>query len=154
MELTIKQLADNLGVSKTAIRKKMTDEFREKYVRTDENGTLLVSDEGQKLLESMRKPVETTANQLPETLETELPPDKEAWYQDQMRRKDEMIDSLMKENKELKDRLLELSGQVGDTLTAITKGQLADKLIEGQKAMNEVAISSEKAPFWKRWFGK
>ena len=47
MEKTIKDLADELGVSKTAIRKKMTDEFREKYTRI--NGkTIYINDEGQK----------------------------------------------------------------------------------------------------------
>lgn len=154
MEVTIKELAEKLGVSKTAIRKKMTEEFREKYVRTDEKGTLLVSDEGQKLLETMRKPVETTANKLPETPETELPPERDVWYRDQIRQKDELIKSLMDENKELTGQLRKLSEQVGDALTTVTKGQLADKLIEGQKAMNEVAIGSDGKKHWWQKIGK
>ena len=34
MSKTIKEIADELGVSKTAIRNKMTDDFREKWVQT------------------------------------------------------------------------------------------------------------------------
>lgn len=34
MSKTIKELADEFGVSKTAIRKKLTEEFRSKWVET------------------------------------------------------------------------------------------------------------------------
>lgn len=60
MSKTIKQLADEFGVSKTAIRKRFTDEFKEKYVQTTSEGSLQVSDDGCKLIaESLRKRVET-----------------------------------------------------------------------------------------------
>lgn len=64
MSKTIKQLADEFGVSKTAIRKRFTDEFKEKYVQTTSEGSLQISDDGCKLIaESLRKHIET----LPET---------------------------------------------------------------------------------------
>ena len=60
MSKTIKQLADEFGVSKTAIRKRFTDEFKEKYVQTTSEGSLQVSDDGCKLIaESFRKHTET-----------------------------------------------------------------------------------------------
>lgn len=60
MSKTIKQLADEFGVSKTAIRKRFTDEFRLKYVQTTSDGSFQVSDEGCKLIaESFHKQVET-----------------------------------------------------------------------------------------------
>lgn len=68
MNRTIKELADELGVSKTAIRKYMTDEFRAAYV-TEENGVLYISDDGANQLESLRKLPQTIENQFAETTE-------------------------------------------------------------------------------------
>lgn len=71
MSKTIKELAEELGLSKTAIRKYLTPDFREKFVETTANGVLLVSDEGANHIanqcKGLRKPVETTANQFAET---------------------------------------------------------------------------------------
>ena len=72
MSKSIKQIADELGVSKTAIRKRFSDDFKARYVETSAGGSLQVSDEGCKLIaESLRKlpqtiqtpRAETTANQ-------------------------------------------------------------------------------------------
>lgn len=46
MSQTIKQAAEQLGISKTAVRKYFTDEFKTEYVSTDPDGRLLISDEG------------------------------------------------------------------------------------------------------------
>lgn len=71
--MTIKQLADVLGVSKTAIRKYLTAEFRANYVETTANKVITISETGCKLIaESLQKSancVETTANQFAETTE-------------------------------------------------------------------------------------
>jgi predicted ArsR family transcriptional regulator len=71
--MTIKQLADVLGVSKTAIRKYLTAEFRENYVETTANKVITISETGCKLIaESLQKSAnlaETTANQFAETTE-------------------------------------------------------------------------------------
>lgn len=50
MSMTIKQIADSIGVSKTAIRKKIDDSFRESYTSFNNAGVILISDEGCKLL--------------------------------------------------------------------------------------------------------
>lgn len=56
MSKTIKEIADELGVSKTAIRNKMTADFREKWVQTlTANGvqTLIITEEGVNTLKTM-----------------------------------------------------------------------------------------------------
>lgn len=56
MSKTIKEIADELGVSKTAIRNKMTADFREKWVQTlTANGikTLVITEEGVNALKTM-----------------------------------------------------------------------------------------------------
>ena len=71
--MTIKQLADQIGVSKTAIRKYMTAEFRKNHVETAANGVITISENGCKLLsENFRKHenvAKTTANQFSENTE-------------------------------------------------------------------------------------
>lgn len=72
-QMTIKQLADKIGVSKTAIRKHLTDDFRENYTETAGNGVLTISSEGCKLIaETMQrtnKLLETSENHFTETTE-------------------------------------------------------------------------------------
>lgn len=97
---TIKELADELGVSKTAIRKYMTPEFREVYVQTVAGNHLLINEEGCKLLvESFRKPPQTAANQLPETTENPGLREEVAFLRAQLEAKDRQLDA--------KDRQLE-----------------------------------------------
>lgn len=65
MEKTIKQIADELGISKTALRKYMTPAFRNDYV-TERNGVLYISENGENKLKSYRKPLQTATNQFAE----------------------------------------------------------------------------------------
>lgn len=54
--MTIKQIADVLGVSKTAIRKYLTAEFRANHVETTANGVITISETGCALIaETMGK---------------------------------------------------------------------------------------------------
>ena len=77
MGKTIKQLAEELNVSKTAIRKRLTPDFKAQYVETGNNGSLYISDDGCKLIsESFRKvtgnhcaPPQTKAEKFAETVE-------------------------------------------------------------------------------------
>jgi predicted ArsR family transcriptional regulator len=48
---TIKQIADELGVSKTAVRKKMTDEIKNQFSETIGN-TVYISEQGEDLIKS------------------------------------------------------------------------------------------------------
>lgn len=68
MSMTVKQLADHLHVSKTAIRKRFTEEFKSKYVETIPDGSLRVTEEGCKLIEeSLQKRAETSQTKFAET---------------------------------------------------------------------------------------
>lgn len=51
-ELTIKELADQIGVSKTAINKKVTEEMKEKYFYKVGN-RFLINEPGQNIIKSM-----------------------------------------------------------------------------------------------------
>lgn len=67
MSMTVKQLADSLGVTKTAIRKRFTDEFRANHLQTLENGVLVIDDDGCKLIaETLQSPT----NYIPESMKT------------------------------------------------------------------------------------
>jgi len=48
---TIRQIADEIGVSKTAIRKKLTDEIRNQFAETIGN-IIYISEQGEKLIKS------------------------------------------------------------------------------------------------------
>jgi len=68
---TIRQIADELGVSKTAVRKHMTDEVKTKFVETV-SGTIHISEEGEILIKSaftantpQTKFAEVSENQFP-----------------------------------------------------------------------------------------
>ena len=104
-ERTIKELADALGVSKTAVRKYMTPEFRCEHVKTTGNGVITIDSEGCKLiamhLERTEKLAETTANKIPETAETTANNEnivipRVVWdaLQEQLRSKDQQIKDL------------------------------------------------------------
>ena len=69
MSMTIKQLADELGVTKTAIRKRFTDEFRANHLHTTANNTLIIDEEGCKLI---AETLQTAANQIPKTTENQM----------------------------------------------------------------------------------
>lgn len=74
MSMTIRELADLLGVSKTAIRNYLTEEFRAKYTETDRNGVIDISPDGCKVVaDSMGrtdKLLHTSETEIPETEET------------------------------------------------------------------------------------
>ena len=68
--MTIKALADALGVSKTAIRNYMDDDFRAKYTAKDDKGVITISHDGCKVLsENIGKQVENPGKN---DLETEM----------------------------------------------------------------------------------
>ncbi|MBQ2106835.1 MAG: hypothetical protein II253_07965 [Lachnospiraceae bacterium] len=99
---TIKELADALGVSKTAVRKYMTPEFRCEHVETTENGVITIDSDGCKLiamhLQRTEKLSETSENQIPETAKTteNMVIPRVVWesLQEQLKSKDQQIDNL------------------------------------------------------------
>lgn len=93
MSKTIKEIADELCVSKTAIRNKMTDDFRSKWVQTSiTNGvqTLVITEEGVNILKSMFRSGNHTANK-PQTEAVS-----NAFYEQQILKQLEQIEILQK----------------------------------------------------------
>lgn len=89
---TIKQLADELGVSKTWIRSYMDDAFRAKYTAKDDKGVITISPDGCKLLsENIGKQPENTGNASPETELLTIPRSVWQLIEDQIREKDEQL---------------------------------------------------------------
>lgn len=73
---TIKQLADELEVSKTAVRKYMTAEFRAAHIAITAGGVITIDDAGCKwIAERLQKPLKSTTNTTnhePETTENQV----------------------------------------------------------------------------------
>lgn len=94
---TIKELADSIGVSKTAIRNYMDDDFRAKYTAKDSKGVITITPEGCELLsENFEKQPENTANNSPETELCTIPVSVLKTLQDQLAAKDKQIEELTK----------------------------------------------------------
>lgn len=115
-QMTIKQLADRIGVSKTAVRKYFTEDFREKYTAIDRKGVISISPEGCKLiaafLERSDKLTENTENKCAETTENTtntatIPVPVVVWnaLQAQLATKDEQIKELQTLNANLTDAI-------------------------------------------------
>ena len=123
MSKTIKEIADELGVSKTTIRNKMTADFRKKWVQTlTANGvqTLVITEEGVNALKSIFIGENYTAN----FTENQFAPNED--LKAELKAKNEQIESLQK--------LLDQSQQL--LLSEQKKSQL---LIENQTPKTEVA---------------
>lgn len=148
MSKTIKQLADELGVSKTAIRKRFTDEFKAQYVETNPDGSLQVTDAGCKLIEeSLQKQLRTPQTKIAETgenqsLQVVVDTQKEtigllkgqlAAKDEQIRAQQEQITALQAElererqhAREQSDKLAVLADQAQQLHAAATVKQLPD----------------------------
>lgn len=123
MGKTIKQLADALGVSKTAIRNYMDDDFRAKYTAKDDKGVITITPEGCKLLsENIGKQTENTAKDGPETELVTIPRSVWQLMEDQIREKDEQL--------RIKDQ------QIAD-LTAAVRSQAQSINADRQTALAE-----------------
>ena len=89
---TIKELADALGVSKTAIRNYMDADFRAKYTAKDDKGVITITPDGCKLLsENIGKQAENSGKNNPETELLTIPRSVWQLMEDQIREKDEQL---------------------------------------------------------------
>lgn len=136
--MTIKELADELNVSKTTINKKIDKTFKEKYVT--KNGNRFVIDvSGQKVIKSMFK--EVNANQ--ERKHNQEPVfDLVCVLKEHLERTEEQLKA--------KDNQIEALQKLLDQQQVLTLQ--ANQKIE-QLEMNQ-AESEEKVSLWKRLFGK
>lgn len=156
MSKTIKQVADEIGVSKTAVRKYMDDAFKASYTtQKGEKGPVLISDEGVDILKGKCKgrnlenqEVETTTNQT-ETTENHADLDlisllkKELeTLNKQLEAKDQQIQDLTEANK----KLTESNENITKSLQAAQALHAADSKL--------LLEASTKKSFWSRIFRK
>lgn len=144
---TIRQLAEELQVSKTAIRNKMNSipEFREKYTQTFD-GVIFVTVEGcEKVAESFSKVAESCRKPQTESSGNQVSGDFVAFLMGQIAEKDRQIETLQ--------RLLEEQQRETSDLTSAVKAQAQS--INADRH-NELAgkIHELEAPKKKGWFRK
>ena len=114
MPKTIKQLADELGVSKTAIRKYMTEDFRAAHTAIIAGNIIEISDDGCELIAvSLRKPQKSTENNVSEAQETQDLRSEIAFLREQLTAKDEQLAA--------KDRQIETLTSALENTTASLK---------------------------------
>ncbi|SDB48628.1 hypothetical protein SAMN02910293_02414 [Streptococcus henryi] len=132
MSKTIKELADEFGVSKTAIRNKLTEEFRSKWVQTSTtNGvqTLVITEEGVNALKSMLQGGNQTANLGANQPQTGL--QSIEFYEEEIRELRKLLDQ---------SQQLLLNEQKKNQLLLETKAEPADWEKEKAQLENQVSI--------------
>ncbi len=164
MPKTIKELAEELGCSKTAVRKYMDADFRAAHTETNAANTIVIDDAGCKLLaETIKKPQETAGNQLPKTGENPGLQEEVAFLRAQLEAKDRQLDA---KDRQIEAQQVQLS-QLTTALEQTTKSlQAAQALHAGTMkqhllpdAETESAASSEDEPepserkWWQFWKG-
>lgn len=144
---TIKQLADALGVSKTAVRNVMDDDFRAKYTEKDSKGVIRISPDGCKVIsEYYRKTAEKPENEIPKTAENAVSGDMVALLQT-------TIETLQKQL-EVKDKQIEHLTRLADQAQALHAGTIKQALPEGssEPAATVEPAPETSAPKKKRWW--
>lgn len=156
---TIRQLADELGVSKTAIRNCMDDDFRAKYTEKDSKGVIRINPDGCKVIsEYYRKTAEKTENEIPKTGENAVSGDMVALLQTTI--------ETLREQLAVKDRQIAELTRLADQAQALHAGTIKQALPEAANAEPAVADSEQSAEvasdekespkkktFWQRVFG-
>lgn len=133
---TIKELAEEIGVSKTAISKKVTEKQKKTWFAKIGN-QFVINEEGQKAIKSMFEPVENNQSQTSLRNNANQVGDSD-FYQKQLLAKDNQIDMLQKL---LKDQQNLLDQQ--QRLTLQTNKQIEQLQLEYSKNTAESANTKE-----------
>ena len=156
MSKTIKQLAEELNVSKTAIRKRFNDEFRANYVQTTENGMILISENGCKLI---AETIQTNAIQFPQPTENPVSSENQPLLtvlQEQLTIKDEQLNRKDNQISELQNQISELTliiktqAENIQTQQALTAGTIQLKLEQKKEDSNTQESLNKKPHWWRR----
>lgn len=144
MAKTIKELADALGVSKTAVRKYMTPEFREAHTETQDGNIILIDEDGCRVIaETIKKPPETTGNQLPETHENPGLQEEIAFLREQLQAKDRQLEAKDRQL-EQKDKQLEAKDTQITNLTLALENTTAS--LQAAQALHAGTIQTQLLP--------
>jgi len=162
---TIKQIADEIGVSKTAVRKKMTEEVKTKFSQTV-SGKIYISETGENIIKSgFNKKLSQTKNQksmdsLSETFSGEVSSNNILYevLKEELKSKNIQIEKLQSElererkySREQSNKIAVLADQA-QRLHLAEMSQIEKPLEEIEK--EEVEVIKENPSFWKRVFGK
>lgn len=144
---TIKQIADEMGVSKTAVRKKIENLGLSEKVKT--NGNRIEVDEKQEILIkssfSQKETKTANANEVSDKSETlRLLSSMVSTLTEQLQEKDKQIERLQTELENAQK-----SVDQAQQLHAMTKQEL--KLLEVKVEEQEQPPEKEKKPWWKLW---
>lgn len=161
---TIKELADELGVSKTAIRKYMTQEFREAHTQTTTGNIIEIDEDGCKLLaETIKKPQETGGNQFPKTSANTGLQEEIAFLRSQLEAKDHQLEAKDRQLESKDAQIASLTAALENTTAslqaaqALHAGTMKEMLPEGaQESATTIEIDSERenaGGFWS-FFGR
>lgn len=95
MSKSVRELADEIGVSKQAVMKKMTPDFRRRYVHKNAN-QLSISPTGEKVIKQAFEQI--IDNQIEDIIDNQSTTSwrLEKVYQDQLKQKDNQIETLQK----------------------------------------------------------
>lgn len=156
MSKTIKQVADEIGVSKTAIRKYMDDDFKSKYTSKEgEKGAVMISDEGVQILKGCCKgrntenqEAEITANQV-ETTENHANPDLISLLKAELETLNKQLEA---KDQQILD-LTEANKKLTESNENITKSLQAAQALHAADSKLLLEANTHKS-FWNRIFGK
>ena len=124
--LTIKALADALGVSKTAIRNYMNDEFRAKHTAKDDKGVITIDPEGCKLIsENLGREPGTTGKQSAETEFVTIPRSVLTMMEKQIEHLEEELAKERQHSRDQADQLAALAIRAQDLHAGTIKKQLS-----------------------------
>ena len=117
---TIKELADELGVSKTAVRKHMTEDFRAQHTAILPGNIIGIDEDGCKLItESLRKPPVTGGNSIPETPENPGLREEVAFLREQLLAKDRQLEAKDRQIEAQQTQLAAKDTQIGSLTAAL-----------------------------------
>ena len=165
MSKTIKQLAEEFGVSKTAIRKRFSEDFKAQYVETSADGSLQVSADGCKLIaESLRKPLQTAQTLGVETtgnpslrVSPDIQQDTMGILTNQLAAKDEQIRAMQaqlsakdEQISQLTAALQQQTSALESTTAALTAAQALHAADKRSLMLLEDKENERKMSFWER----
>lgn len=141
--MTIKELAEKLGVSKTAIRKRLDEDFRRDYIKTSDDGVITINSEGCELIsETFRKPVETHGKQFSETDENTV---------------STLIEMLQTELKIKNQQIEELNARLAESNAALVAAQQTAQAAQALHAgtiQQQLEAPNKKKRWWQRSKGE
>ena len=146
---TIKELADVLGVSKTAVRNYMDEEFRRKHTESNRNGSITIDSDGCKLIaKSMGKDwteSEYTENHFPESggKSENMTIPRSVWdfMEDRVKHLEAELAEERKHNRSLADELAKLADQAQQ----LHAGEMKQQRLEAGTPQDEAAIDVQQA---------